>query len=49
MHLALEEGATYSNFEIHHLLSERTHLIIEAKAVLSGRLGREDRVQLPLL
>lgn len=47
--LAMEEGATYSNFKINHLFSERTHLVVKAKAVFSGRLGREDRVQLPLL
>lgn len=47
--LALEKGPTYSDFEVHHLLSERTHLIVEAKAVFSSHLGREYRVQLPLL
>lgn len=46
--LAPEEGATYSNFEVNHLFSERTHLVVKAKAIFSGRLGREDGVQLPL-
>lgn len=45
---ALERGPTYSDFEVHHFLSERTHFIVEAKAVFSGRLGREYGVQLPL-
>lgn len=40
----LEQGPTYCNFEVHHFLSERAHFVVEAKAVLSGRLGREYRV-----
>ena len=48
MSFLAHEGATYSNLKIHHLLSERTHLIVKAKAILSGRLSREYGVQLPL-
>jgi len=44
-----ERGATYSDLEIHHLLRESAHLIVEAEHVFSSLFCGEHRVYLPLL
>lgn len=41
-------GGRYSNLEIDQLLRKRAHLIIEAKPILPGLRGREDKIPLPL-
>jgi hypothetical protein len=42
-------GTTYSDLEIHHLLRERRHLIVEAEPVLSNIIRREHEVALTFL
>lgn len=43
------EGHTYSDLEIHKLLRERAHLVIEAESILSRLQRREHEVALALL
>lgn len=38
----------YSDLKIHHLLRKRRHLVVEAEAVFTNVVGREDEVALPL-
>lgn len=40
---------TYSYLEIHHLLGESAHLIVEAKSVLARVFCRKDKVTLAFL
>lgn len=44
-----KSGTTYSDFEIHHLLRERRHFIVEAEPVLSNIIRREHEVALAFL
>jgi hypothetical protein len=43
-----KKGKTYSDFEIHKLLSERAHLIIEAESVFARLSRSEDEISLSL-
>jgi hypothetical protein len=51
MHVLLEAlvYTTYSDLKVDHLLRECAHLVVEAEPVLSGIVGREDKVTLSLL
>lgn len=46
---ACAAGTTYGNLEIHHLLSERRHIVIKAECVFASGQGREDKVALSFL
>lgn len=39
----------YRNLEIHHLLGERAHLIIETESIFPLLLRGEDKIALPFL
>lgn len=40
---------THCDLEVHDLLGERAHLIVEAESVFADIVGGEDKVSLPLL
>lgn len=43
------EGSAYRDLEVHRLLGEGAHLVVEAEAILAHIVGREDKVALSLL